>query len=43
MASKVKETTLKFTAGENLEISQVRSAIARPKDQLFNFEEYGTW
>ena len=36
-----KETKLSFKAGEMINVSQTRSAIARPKDQLLTLKSMG--
>lgn len=41
MATKKEETKLKFAVGDSLKVSQVRSAIARPKDQLLTLQSMG--
>ena len=41
MGSKSEVTGMKFKAGDQIVISQVRSAIARPKDQLLTLKSMG--
>ena len=36
-----KKTNLSFSVGDTLEVSQTRSAIARPKDQLLTLKSMG--
>ena len=38
MATKKEETEIKFSLGESIQVSQVRSAIARPKDQILTLQ-----
>jgi large subunit ribosomal protein L30 len=35
------KTQLKFSVGDKLEVSQVRSSIARPKDQILTLKSIG--
>lgn len=40
-AAKAAVTDVKFTVGDKIEVSQVRSAIARPKDQVLTLKSMG--
>lgn len=41
MGSKKQVDNIKFKAGDSIVVSQVRSAIARPKDQILTLKSMG--